>query len=72
MYCFYSDMAALQESVSVFFTDSSNADYQGCNVVHKENIEMMEYPFLTLSTYPEDFVLHIGIVTLLQISNFTC
>ncbi|XKL61989.1 hypothetical protein PGB90_001822 [Kerria lacca] len=35
-------------------------EYKGYNVIHKEHIELMEYPFFTLSNYPEHFIIHLG------------
>lgn len=27
---------------------------------HHDNLDMLEYPFLTMSTYPQGFILHLG------------
>jgi hypothetical protein len=30
--------------------------------VNQESLDMMEYPFLTMSKYPPGFILHLGIM----------
>lgn len=52
----FSDASQDKESVS----SATSTDSRGHNVIHRENMELMEYPFLTLSNYPEDFIIHIG------------
>lgn len=57
VYVICTETVSSQENESVV---ANAIDCGGYNIIHKENIEMMEYPFLTLTTYPEDFIIHLG------------
>lgn len=60
MFRLYSSRYIIADNAASDSESTTQFNTQAANVIHKENIELMEYPFLTLSIYPEDFIIHLG------------